>query len=230
MIALVIILCCGSGQADAGWFVPENRIAWQAWQRGDDAGSLQHWDQSSKGVYGRATVLLGMGRLREAERGFRQALDLAAGLKPDYIASIWYNLGNCLYREGALQQAREAWHQALSYDAGHAKAAHNLALLDAFLKQRRVPGGSAAASGRKARSAGRRRQAEQQSMAADAGSADQHQRSRKTEQGGGSTDMAGLNQAKRNAAAVRDRMDLFLKHRLAGKSASALPARRGAPW
>jgi len=236
MIALVVILFCGSGLADAGWFVPENRIAWQAWRHGDDAVSLQHWDYSSKGIYGRATVLFKMGHLREAERGFRQALNAAAGLKPDYIASVWYNLGNCLYREGALQQAREAWRQALQYHPGHVKAVHNLALLEGLLKQQRKQAGdNSPASGpapdraqhgpRKKQQHGDRRQ-----TAAGSPVGSDNSKPKQVEQGGGEGDMTGMEQAKRAAASVRDSMDVFLKHRLAEKSGNAMPARRGAPW
>lgn len=229
-IVLMGMLCSCSGLAEAGWFVPENRIAWQAWRHGDDVASLQHWDNSSKGMYGRATVLLKMGRLREAERGFRQALDAAAGLKPAYIASIWYNLGNCLYRQGDLQAAREAWRQALGYHPGHVKAAHNLALLDALLKQQHSPAGRASTAGRTQQRAGKKQQQKEQQMAAGSAVAGKHSQTSKTAQGGGEDDMTGLNRTKRQAAAVRDSMDLFLKHRLAEKSAPALPSRRGEPW
>jgi len=236
LMGVIAVLCCCAGVADAGWFVPENRIAWQAWQRGDDAASLQHWDYSSKGIFGRATVLLKMGRLREAERGFRQALNAAAGLKPAYIASIWYNLGNCLYREGALQPARQAWRQALQYQPGHVKAAHNLALLEGLLKRRRKhePNSSSSLSSapKHKDKGGKQDHGDQQQAENGIPGADKSGKQSKTGEGngGGEEEEAGMKQAEQAAASVRDSMDLFLRNRMAEKAAPAMPSRRGMPW
>ena len=231
-IGFVCMLLCCSSAAYAGWFVPENRIAWQAWHDGNDTISLEHWDHSSKGMFSRATVLMRMGRLREAERGFRQALEDAGGLEPAYIASVWYNLGNCLYQEGALKQAREAWHQALQYNPKHVKAAHNLAVVEGLLKHRRKQTNHTNSTSRlpqkgksgKQTHGGNRQDENGLPISGNGG------KKRKREHHGDGGNVNSMSQAKREVNGVRDSMDVFLRHRLTEKSARTVPFRRGPPW
>ncbi|MDQ6959450.1 MAG: tetratricopeptide repeat protein [Mariprofundaceae bacterium] len=227
---ICMLLCCSSG-AYAGWFVPENRIAWQAWHDNDDTTSLEHWDYSSKGMFGRATVLMRMGRLREAERGFRQAMEDAGGLEPAYIASVWYNLGNCLYQEGALKQAQEAWRQALQYNPEHAKAAHNLAVVGGLLKRRREQMNHANSTSRLKQKGKSRKQTHGDQRQAENGLpiSGKDGKTRKGEHGDGGN-VKTMSQAEREVNGVRDSMDVFLRHRLAEKSARTAPFRRGPPW
>ncbi len=117
----------------AGWFLRENQLAWRAWKSGDYSRSLLYWDKSGRGLFGRGTVLLHLHRWRRAERNLRQALNLAPMDRPKEVASIWYNLGNSLYAQGKLDEARMAWRQALQYNPDHSKARHNLALLESLL-------------------------------------------------------------------------------------------------
>jgi len=232
-VILICMILCHSFVAEAGWFVPENRIAWQSWHNGDDMASLKHWDHSSKGIYGRATVLMRMGRLREAEREFRQSLDSAAGLEPEYIASIWYNLGNCLYAEGALKQAREAWHQALQYNPEHVKAAHNLAVAGDLLKRGReqavnmhVPSRlTKKPRGKKPQKQGGDKRAEN-GLPTPGKNTKTHKRVGDGEEG----NAVSMSRAEREVDGVRDAMDVFLRHRLAEKAARTVAARRGPPW
>lgn len=45
---------------------------------------------------------------------------------PELASAAWYNLGNTLYRQGALPESLEAFKQALRADPGDADAKHNL--------------------------------------------------------------------------------------------------------
>jgi len=228
VILISVLLCCPSG-AYAGWFVRENQVAWQAWHDGDDKTSLEHWDHSSKGLFGRATVLMRKGRLKEAERGFHQALSVSAGLKPEYIASIWYNMGNCLYAEGALTQAREVWRQALSYNPDHAGAAHNLAVVEGLLQQQREQQRGAPAISRPTRD-GKKRHDQNRHVEKALAASGQDKRTRKErhdEAGGG---VQSASQAEREVNSIPDSMDIFLRHRLAEKGAPSASVRRGPPW
>jgi len=231
VILISMLLDCVS-EAEAGWFVPENRIAWQAWHEGNETASLKHWDDSSKGMFGRATVLMRKGHLREAERGFRQALDAAVGLEPAYIASIWYNLGNCLYAEGALKQARNAWRQALQYNPEHAKAAHNLAIVGDLLENRRKQPENANATSRMAQKKKRKKPAHGGDSQTENGLsvAGKDAETRKGEQDRGGEDVKNISQAEREVNSVHDGMDVFLRNRLAEKPARTAPFRRGPPW
>lgn len=217
---LMGMLFCYPYPAYAGWFIPENRIAWQEWEKGDYTASLKHWDHSSKGMFGRATVLMRMGHLREAERDFRQALDVAAGLNPAYIARIWYNLGNCLYAEGALEQAQEAWHQALQYHPEHAKTAHNLTVVENLLKHRR-------AQMKDTRAPFIPRQSGKSGKQMQGGKLEKGEKEGYGDDGG---NVATMSQTQQEVNGVRDAMDVFLRHRLAEKSARTIPVRRGPPW
>jgi len=232
VVILICMILCHSFVAEAGWFVPENRIAWQAWYEGNETVSLLHWDDSSKGMFGRATVLMRMGRLREAERGFRQALADAAGLEPAYIASIWYNLGNCLYAEGALKQARQAWRQTLQYNPEHSKAAHNLTIVGNLLKSRREQPKNANAMSRMVQKKKRKKPAHGGDSQAENGLsvAGKDAEMRKREQDGGGGSVKNISQAEREVNSVHDGMDVFLRNRLAEKSARTVPSRRGPPW
>jgi len=228
---LMSVWCCPVG-AYAGWFIPENRIAWQAWHAGDDKASLKHWDHSSKGMYNRATVLMSMGHLREAERGFRQALSDAGGLKSAYIASIWYNLGNCLYAEGALKQAEKAWRQVLQYDPKHAKAAHNLAVVEGMLKRRSEQTKNADFSSRMKQKGKRKKQEHHgKRQAEDALSASgKEAKGRQGEYHSNGGKVKSMSQAEQEVNGVHDSMEMFLRHRLAEKPARTTPIRRGPPW
>jgi len=231
-VILICMILCHSFVAEAGWFVPENRIAWQAWHDGNETASLKHWDDSSKGMFGRATVLMRMGHLREAERGFRQALDAAGGLEPVYIASIWYNLGNCLYAEGALKQAGQAWHQALQYNPEHSKAAHNLAIVGDLLQSKREQSKNANATSHMMQKRKRKKPAHDGNSQAENGLSvtGKDAETRKGEQDGGGGDVKNISQAEREVNSVHDGMDVFLRNRLAEKSARTVPSRRGPPW
>ena len=233
VISLISLLLCWSYPAHAGWFVPENRIAWQAWRNGDDTASLEHWDHSSKGMFGRATVLMRMGHLREAEQDFRQALADAGGLEPVYIASIWYNLGNCLYRERYLKQALEAWHQALQYNPGHVKAAHNLAVAGDLLKRRRERMNSMSRTAQKGKSGKRMYGGNRQNANGNSASGKARQARKSKHDGehhGDGGNVNSMKQAGRELDRVRDSMDVFLRHRLAEKHMRTASSRRGPPW
>lgn len=146
---VLVLLLAWPGAADAGWFVRNNQIAYQLSRQGHDHQALAYWDGSAKGWYGRGTVLLHLGRLQEAEHAFRQSLALAphkTGFsdnlamplvsRPGFMASVWYNLGNALYAQGELVQARQAWLAALRHQPGHAKARHNLEIVNRLLNER----------------------------------------------------------------------------------------------
>jgi len=227
IVVLGILLCCPSGAA-AGWFVRENQVAWQAWRDGDDKTSLEHWDHSSKGLFGRATVLMRKGRLKEAERGFHQALSASAGLEPKYIASIWYNLGNCLYAEGALTQAREVWRQALSYNPDHTGAAHNLAVVEGLLQQQREQQRGAPAMSRATRNRKKQHNKNRQMEKAAASGQDKRTDKKKHDEAGGG--VQSVSQAERELNSIGDSMSIFLRHRLAEKGAPSASTRRGHPW
>jgi hypothetical protein len=135
--------------ARAGWFVRDNQVAFDLSEQGHDRQALKHWDRSAEGWYGRGTALLHLGRAQEAEQAFRLSLALAphktgfsdqrsmpAERKTGFMASLWYNLGNALYAQGRLAEARQAWLSALRFRPGHAKARHNLEIVDRLLKQR----------------------------------------------------------------------------------------------
>lgn len=146
---LLVPLLTWSTPARAGWFVRDNQIAYQLSRQGHDRQSLDHWDDSAEGLYGKGTALMHLGRMREAERAFRQSLAVAPhktgfsddlempqGQRPGFMASLWYNLGNTLYAQGELAEARQAWLKALHFQPGHAKASHNLEIVDRVLGQR----------------------------------------------------------------------------------------------
>lgn len=135
--------------ARAGWFVRDNAIAYDLVRQGQDRQALAHWDLSAKGLYGRGTTLMHLGRIREAEQAFREALALAprktgfsdqlampVNRRPHFMASVWYNLGNALYAQDELVAARDAWIKALGFEPGHAKAKRNLAIVDRLLGAR----------------------------------------------------------------------------------------------
>ncbi len=232
IVILTAMLLCHVSVARAGWFVPENRIAWEAWRDGDDAVSLKHWDHSSKGIFGRATVLMRTGHLREAVRGFRRALAGAVGAKPAYIASIWYNLGNGLYAEGALRQAQQAWHEALRYNPGHTKAAHNLAIVRDLLKGKREKLKRAGVASRMVQGRKRRRLAHNGKNQGGSGLpvSGKEAEQRKEEKTGDGGNVKSVSQAKREVNAVHDSMGVFLRHRMSEKSVRTVPSRRGPPW
>ena len=58
-----------------------------------------------------------------ALESFRAAVE---GGDPELAAAAWYNLGNTLYRQGALPESLEAFKQALRTDPADADAKHNL--------------------------------------------------------------------------------------------------------
>lgn len=136
-------------QAQAGWFVRDNEIAYRLSRQGHDGQALQYWDHSAEGLYGKGTALIHLGRIREAEQAFRAALALAphktgfsdqlempVKQRPHFMASVWYNLGNALYAQGELASARDAWLKALGLEPGHAKAQRNLKIVDRLLGAR----------------------------------------------------------------------------------------------
>ncbi len=142
-----LLACCFAVDADAGWFLRDNQLAWRSWQAGDFKRSLAYWDMSSKGLFGRGTALMRLQRWREAEQNLRQALEMASTRQPDDMASIWYNLGNSLYAQDKFSQARMAWREALKYNPAHAKAQHNLEVVNRLLLQRRAKETPAAKEG-----------------------------------------------------------------------------------
>jgi hypothetical protein len=90
-----------------------------------------------------------LGRMREAEQSLRGALALAphktgfsdqlempVKQRPHFMASVWYNLGNVLYAQDELVLARDAWVKALGFEPGHAKASHNLDIVNRLLGAR----------------------------------------------------------------------------------------------
>ena len=147
--AAMALMLAWPGQAQAGWFVRDNEIAYRLARQGHDGRALQYWDHSAEGLYGKGTALMHLGRIREAEQAFRDALALAphktgfsdqlempVNQRPHFMASVWYNLGNALYAQGELAAARDAWLQALALEPGHAKASHNLKIVDRLLGAR----------------------------------------------------------------------------------------------
>lgn len=143
------LLLAWPGQAQAGWFVRDNQIAFRLSRQGHDSQALQYWDQSAEGLYGKGTSLMHLGRMRKAEQAFRDALALAPhktgfsdqlempmNQRPHFMASVWYNLGNALYAQGELAAARDAWLKALGLEPGHAKARRNLKIVDRLLGAR----------------------------------------------------------------------------------------------
>ena len=58
-----------------------------------------------------------------ALESFRAAVESG---DPELAAAAWYNLGNTLYRQGALPESLEAFKQALRADPADADAKHNL--------------------------------------------------------------------------------------------------------
>ncbi len=58
-----------------------------------------------------------------ALESFRAAVESG---DPELASAAWYNLGNTLYRQGALPESLEAFKQALRADPGDADAKHNL--------------------------------------------------------------------------------------------------------
>jgi tetratricopeptide (TPR) repeat protein len=149
VVVLLLPLLAWPSLARAGWFVRDNQVAYDLSQEGHDRQALKHWDQSAEGWYGRGTALLHLGRMQEAERAFRLSLALAphktgfsdqrampAERKTGFMASLWYNLGNALYAQGRLGEARQAWLSALRFRPGHAKARRNLEIVDRLLKER----------------------------------------------------------------------------------------------
>lgn len=58
-----------------------------------------------------------------ALESFRAAVESG---DPELAAAAWYNLGNTLYRQGALAESLEAFKQALRADPADADAKHNL--------------------------------------------------------------------------------------------------------
>ncbi|HKJ82487.1 MAG TPA: tetratricopeptide repeat protein [Mariprofundaceae bacterium] len=131
--------------AQAGWFYRDNQVAYQLYEKGENRQALDHWDESAQGQFGKGVVLMRMGRMHEAEEAFRTSLELmphqmkasgdVAGSPddPGFLASIWYNLGNCLYGQGELRPASKAWRTALNYLPDHAKARHNLKVVKRLL-------------------------------------------------------------------------------------------------
>lgn len=137
--------------AQESWFYRDNQIAYRMYQAGQYRQALAHWDKSAQGWFGRGSVLMKMGRMHEAEQAFRRSLALmpeieAAGSlegppgdDAGFIASIWYNLGNCLYAQEALRPASKAWRSALNYEPEHAKARHNLEIVERLLGKAEEP-------------------------------------------------------------------------------------------
>lgn len=58
-----------------------------------------------------------------ALESFRAAVESG---DPELASAAWYNLGNTLYRQGALPESLDAFKQALRADPGDADAKHNL--------------------------------------------------------------------------------------------------------
>jgi len=129
----------------AGWFYRDNQVAYKLYLAGDLQHSLEHWDRSAQGSFGRGTALMALGRMPEAEQSFRRCLALMPAQKratgsvegppgnPAFVASIWYNLGNTLYVQDKLTEAAAAWRKALDYQPEHAKARHNLKIVNRLL-------------------------------------------------------------------------------------------------
>ncbi|HXH63872.1 MAG TPA: tetratricopeptide repeat protein [Mariprofundaceae bacterium] len=151
MLGLLVSLLARPVPAQAGWFVRNNQIAYQLSMQGQDQQALDYWDGSAEGWYGRGTALMHLGRMREAEQAFRQSLALAphktgfsdnlqmsVARRPGFMASLWYNLGNVLYAQDRLAEARQAWLSALRFEPGHAKARHNLEIVDRILNRREM--------------------------------------------------------------------------------------------
>jgi hypothetical protein len=149
MAAAMILVLAWPGLARAGWFERGNQIAYRLAREGHNNQALPYWDHSAEGLYGRGTALMHLGRMREAEQAFREALALAphktgfsdqlempVKRRPHFMASVWYNLGNTLYAQDELAAARDAWLKALDFEPGHAKASHNLAIVDHLIGAR----------------------------------------------------------------------------------------------
>jgi tetratricopeptide (TPR) repeat protein len=139
--ALMVLPAIGHAE---GWFYRDNQTAYKLYSEGQTQQSLAHWDQSSEGSFGRGAALMQLGRMHDAEQAFRLCLQLmprinAAGViggptvHKGFLASIWYNLGNTLYAQDELKEAAAAWRNALDYQPDHAKARHNLDVVNRLL-------------------------------------------------------------------------------------------------
>lgn len=142
-LMLASLLSCPV-DAQAGWFYRDNQIAYRMYQDGRERQALAYWDKSAQGWFGRGAALMRLGRMHEAEAAFRRSLALMPEIEtsdtgagpignPAFLASVWYNLGNCLYAQDELLQASQAWRTALNYEPEHAKARHNLAVVNRLL-------------------------------------------------------------------------------------------------
>lgn len=141
IIALAVFPTTGHAN---DWFFHENQVAYKLYQEGQLQRSLAHWDHSSKGSFGRGVVLMRLGRMYDAEQAFRLCLHLMPQINiagaiggpvvhKGFLASIWYNLGNTLYAQHELKQAAAAWRKALDFEPEHAKARHNLNIVNRLL-------------------------------------------------------------------------------------------------
>lgn len=136
--------------ARAGWFYRDNQTAYRMYQDGREHQALAYWDKSAQGWFGRGAALMRLEEMHKAEAAFRRSLALMPQIEttyteaspvgdPAFVASVWYNLGNCLYAQGELLPASEAWRSALNYEPGHAKARHNLAIVNRLLGKGEEP-------------------------------------------------------------------------------------------
>ncbi|MFN4310986.1 MAG: tetratricopeptide repeat protein [Ferrovibrio sp.] len=71
-----------------------------------------------------ASLYHGLGKMAEAEQGYRHALEL----KPNYPHAE-FNLANLLHEQGRLAEAEDAYRRAIARDPGFTEAMNNLGLL-----------------------------------------------------------------------------------------------------
>lgn len=121
------------------WAMPQDALAldWQSlWQTADQraqqAFAEQHYDQAAEQFNNpewRAAAQYKAGQYQQA----------AETLKDTQTADGHYNRGNALAKAGQLQEALQAYQQALKLDPQHADAKFNKELVDKQLQQQKQP-------------------------------------------------------------------------------------------
>lgn len=80
-------------------------------------------------------------RLERYDRAAQEARLALSAQDPQLLAKAYYNLGNHLYRQGALRDALDAYKNALIHDPSDQEAKHNLEVVLARLAPPPSPGG-----------------------------------------------------------------------------------------
>lgn len=117
--------------------LPAHALSWQdLWQRPDQqaaaafaAGAYDQAAQKFQDPRWKASALYRNGQFQAADEA----------LKESHTADDWYNRGNALARGGQLQQALQAYGQALKLQPDHADAWANKDLVEKALRQQQQP-------------------------------------------------------------------------------------------